>query len=425
MIPKNRRARPAPVEEIKRTLFNQKTNVLYRGDCMSVLDRIPRESIDLIYIDPPFFSNQYYELIWKDRGDKFAFQDRWKGGIEHYVEWMMERITALVQVLKPTGSIVVHLDWHAVHYIKVEMDKLPEGKFRNEIVWHYTNKLGTGGNVLDRQHDTMLWYTRTRDNQYTFNPLMEPVKLAKPQPVTQKIGGERIWLRDKATGHRLYKESENKRIGDVWDIPIINPMSKERIGYPTQKPLALMERVVASFSNMGELVLDAFCGCGTTLAAAQKLGRQWIGIDISQTAINVVRNRLSTSVGALEVHGLATNIRDLEEMSWQEFQIWAVSSLFGRHSPKKIADMGIDGFSFLENNPIQVKQSRAVGRPTIDAFLGVLQREKTRRGIMVALSFGKGAYAEVARAKREDGISIELIPAQDILDNNVSVNQMH
>jgi hypothetical protein len=105
--------------------------------------------------------------------------------------------------------------------------------------------------------------------------------------------------------------------------------------------------------------------------------------------------------------------------------MWAVSSLFGRNSPKKIADMGIDGFSFLENNPIQVKQSRGVGRPVIDAFLGVLQRQKTDRGIIVALSFTKGAYAEVARAKREHGVTIELIPAQDILDNKVSVKQMH
>jgi DNA modification methylase len=413
-----------PATEARTTLFNQKTNTLYRGDCLSILDRIERESVDLVYIDPPFFSNQYYELIWKDRGDQFAFEDRWKGGIQHYVDWMMERITRLFDVLKPTGSIVVHLDWHAVHYIKVEMDRLPVGKFRNEIIWHYTNKLGTGGNVLDRQHDTLLWYTKSKGSDYTFNPLYEPVKLAKPQPVTQKIGGERIWLRDEM-GNRIYKESEKKRIGDVWDIPIINPMSKERLGYPTQKPLALLERVVESFTNIGDLVLDAFCGCGTTLLAAQRLGRQWIGIDISQTAINVVQNRLRSSVGTIEVHGLVKDIEDLEALSWQEFQIWAVASLFGRHSPRQISDMGIDGFSFLENNPIQVKQSHRVGRPVIDSFLGVLQREKSKRGIIVALSFSKGAYEEVARAKREDGVSIELITAQEILDGKVAVSQMH
>lgn len=409
---------------MRATLFNQESNRLYRGDCLSILDRITPETVDLVYIDPPFFSNQYYELIWKDRGDRFAFEDRWKGGIQHYVEWMMERITRLFDVLKPTGSLLVHLDWHAVHNMKTEMDKLPVGAFRNEIIWHYTNKLGTGGKVLDRQHDTILWYTKTAVGDHTFNPLMEPVKLAKPQPVTQKIGGKRVWLRD-PIGNRIYKESEKKRIGDVWDIPIINPMSKERIGYPTQKPLALMERAIEFFSNPGDLVLDAFCGCGTTLLAAQRLGRQWIGIDISQTAIHVVQNRLSSIIGTVEVYGLARNIRDLQEMTWQEFQTWAVASLFGRHSPRKVSDMGIDGFSFLENNPIQVKQSPRVGRPVIDSFLGVLQREKAKRGIITALSFSKGAYEEVARAKNEDEIDIELIPAQDILDGKITVSQMH
>src|SRR5579859_1080768 len=167
-IPLYLRAYP---KQMRPTLFNQKANKLYRGDCLSILERLDAESVDLVYIDPPFFSNQYYELIWKDRGDRFAFEDRWKGGIQHYTEWMLERITKLFDVLKPTGSIVVHLDWHAVHNVKVEMDKLPVGKFRNEIIWHYTNKLGTGGNVLDRQHDTMLWYTKSQDGSHLFNAL--------------------------------------------------------------------------------------------------------------------------------------------------------------------------------------------------------------------------------------------------------------
>jgi len=331
-------------------------NVLFRGDCLSILDKIEPESIDFIYIDPPFFSNRFYELIWEDEGERFAFEDRWRGGIEHYTDWLMERITRLFDVLKPTGSFIVHLDWHAVHYVKVKMDKLPVGTFRDQIIWHYTNKLGTGGNVLDRQHDTLLWYTKAAGNEYGFNPLYEPVKLAKPQPVTQKVGGKRIWLRDDA-GRRLYKQSEKKRIGDVWDIPIINPMSNERLGYPTQKPLVLLDRALRTFTNPGDSVLDAFCGCGTTLLAAHHLGRRWVGIDISQTAIAIVQNRLAPVAGTVEVYGLARNLADLEAMSWQEFQVWAVSSLFGRHSPKKIADMGTDGFSFLQNDPIQVKQT--------------------------------------------------------------------
>lgn len=398
-------------------------NILCRGDCLSILDKIENASCDLVYIDPPFFSNRYYELIWKDEGERFAFADRWRGGIQHYVAWLIERITKLYDVIKPTGSLLVHLDWHAAHYIRLEMDKLPIGKFRNQISWHYTNKLGTGGKVLDRQHDILLWYTKTSDANYTFNPLFEPVKLAKPQPVTQKIGGKRVWLRDKM-GNRLYKESEEKRIGDVWDLPIINPMANERLGYPTQKPLVLLDRIIRLFSNPGDLVLDAFCGCGTTLEAAQRHNRRWIGIDISQIAINVVQGRLKSLVGKIEVHGLVKTLDDLKQMPWEEFQTWCVSSVFGRHSPKKIADMGIDGFTFLENNPIQVKQSAHVGRPVLDGFHGVLQREGCKRGMIIALSFTKGAYEESARAKNEDKVEIELVTAQNILDGKVTVSQM-
>jgi len=407
---------------VGQSLFSdQATNVLYRGDCLSILDKIEAESVDFIYIDPPFFSNRFYEIIWEDEAERFAYADRWRGGIEHYTDWLMERISRLFDALKPTGAIVVHLDWHAVHYVKAAMDKLAKGKFRNEIVWHYTNKLGTGGKVLDRQHDTLLWYTKSND--YTFNPLYEPVKVAKPQPVTQKVAGKRIWLRTEA-GVRMYKKSKEKRIGDVWDLPIINPMSNERSGFPTQKPRVLMDRVLRFFTKPGDLVLDAFCGCGTTLYVAHRLGLRWIGIDISQTAVDYVKNMLAPIAGRINVVGLATSIKDLESMSWQEFQIWAVSSVFGRHSPKKIADMGIDGFTFLENNPIQVKQSRGVGRPVVDAFLGVLQREKAKRGMIIGLSFTRGAYEEVARAKREDEVDIDLVAAQQILDNKIPFSQM-
>lgn len=405
-----------------RDLFSHWDNALYRGDCLSVLDKIPSRSVNLVYIDPPFFSNKYYELIWRDEGEKFAFADRWKGGIEHYVGWLMERVRRLADVLKDGGSFVIHLDWHAVHYMKVAMDRLPGIRFRNEIIWHYTNKLGTGGNVLDRQHDSLLWYTKG-DTAHTFNALYEPVKLPKPQPVTQKINGKRVWLRD-AAGNRLYKDSVEKRIGDVWDMPIINPMSNERTGYPTQKPLILLDRVVNLLSNPGDTVMDAFCGCGTTLEAAQRAGRRWIGIDISQTALNVVKNRLKTLVANIETHGLVSSLSDLRQLPWEEFQIWAVSSVFGRHSPKKICDMGIDGFSFLENNPIQVKQSERVGRPTVDQFVGVLQREKAKKGTLIALSFSKGTYEEAARAKRENGIHIELLTAQEILDNKITMAQV-
>lgn len=401
------------------------SNHLYRGDCLSVLDRIPDNSIDFVYIDPPFYSQRYYETFWGEDAERYAFADRWRGGIQTYLNYLVERIRKLHYKLKPSGGICLHLDWHVCHYVKVELDKIfGYQNFQNEIIWHYTNKLGTGGKVLDRQHDTLLWYTKDKNTDYPFNFLKEPVKLPKPQPVTRKVGGKRMWLRD-AAGRRLYKKSVMKRIGDVWDLPIINPMSKERIGYPTQKPLALLERIISFFTNKGDLVLDAFCGCGTTLEAAQRLGRRWIGIDISQTAIRVVENRIR-KVGAAptQVHGMVESEDDLRAMDWREFQNWAVDAIQGRHSPRKIADMGIDGFTFMENHPIQVKQIDGVGRPVIDNFVGVLDRQKDKRGIIIALEFTRGAQAEVARLKREADIEIELISCKRLLREEIPYRQL-
>jgi tRNA G10 N-methylase Trm11 len=168
------------------------------------------------------------------------------------------------------------------------------------------------------------------------------------------------------------------------------------------------------------VVLDAFCGCGTTMEAAQSLGRKWIGIDISQTAIHVVENRLR-KMGAPppELHGMVQTEDELRHLSWQEFQAWAVDAVQGRHSPQKAADMGIDGFTFMEHHPIQVKQMDAVGRPIIDNFVGVLKRQRDKRGLIIAFSFSKGALGEVARLKREDELEIELITCRHLIHDEI------
>jgi tRNA G10 N-methylase Trm11 len=207
----------------------------------------------------------------------------------------------------------------------------------------------------------------------------------------------------------------------MWtDIVPVQAHAKERLGYPTQKPLALLERIVTASSNRGDLVMDAYCGCGTTLAAAQKLGRRWIGVDISQSAIRVVEQRLR-KLGATnyEVHGLVKSIKELRALDPFEFQNWAINAVYGQHSPRKIADMGIDGFTFMERHPIQVKQMDHVGRPVIDAFAGALQREKEKRGMVIAFGFTSGAIDEVARLEREDKVRIELVKCSDLVAGNV------
>ncbi len=447
------------------------TNHLYCGDCLSVLDVIPDSSVDLIYIDPPFYCQRSYETIWGEEAERFAFEDRWAGGINHYVNYLMARVKKMHAKLKETGSFYVHLDWHISHYMKVELDKLfGYGNFRAEIVWRRTSAhvdtIGCG-----HVTDSILSYTKS--GSFTWNPQFRPYSeehLSKSYRYQDPTTGRRFMLAD-LTGAgtrrgetglawrkinptrwgrhwirppreldvldrkglvywperggmpRLKKflSPKGQPVDNIWtDISPVTSQSSERLGYPTQKPLALLERIVNASSNPGDLVLDAYCGCGTTLAAAQKLGRRWIGIDISQSAIRVVEQRLK-KLGAtnFEVHGLVKNLKELRALDPFEFQNWAINAVYGQHSPKKIADMGIDGFTFMEHHPIQVKQSDNVGRPVLDNFVGVLQRERATKAMIIAFGFTSGAIDEGARLRREDKFGVELVKCSDLIAGNV------
>lgn len=450
---------------------------LYCGDCLTVLDVVPDESVDLIYIDPPFYSQRYYEVIWGETAERFAFEDRWSGGINHYLQYLLTRIRKMHAKLKGTGTFFVHLDWHIVHYMKVELDKIfGYQNFRNQIIWKRQtahSDVKQGARHLGRLHDVILFYSRgERPNwnmqyvpydeeyvrafykhveprtgrRYTLSDITGPGGAAKGNPHYEFLGVTRYWRFSKQKMHELHKqgrivqtkpgsvprekryldEMQGMPLQDIWnDVPAVTSWGKERLGYPTQKPLKLMERIVALGSNPGDLVLDAFCGCGTTLAAAQKLGRRWIGIDVSPTAIRVVEQRVR-KLGATryDVHGMAASIEELRALPPLEFQNWAINAVFGKHSPRKAADMGIDGFSFLEDDPIQVKQMDSVGRPIIDTFAGVLQREKKKKGAVIALGFTKGAIDEVARLKREDKIEVELITCSELLEGKRPISEL-
>jgi DNA modification methylase len=395
------------------------TNQLYCGDCLNVLDVIPNESFDLIYIDPPFYSQRSYEMIWgEDVVERFAFEDRWAGGINHYVNYLLARVRKMCSKLKDGGSFYLHLDWHISHYMKVELDKLfGYNAFQNEIIWSY-RRWPSPSNHYQRMHDTILFYSKSRNGPSVFNVEFEP-----NSPSYQKRFKGKTQMLDPETRTRkitLSSDSRGLPRRDVWDISIIAGFSNERQGYPTQKPVALLERIVRTSTNPGDMVLDAYCGCGTTLAAAQTLGRRWVGIDISQSAIRVVERRLRKLGAAnFEVHGLVKSIKELRELGPFEFQNWAINAVYGQHSPRKVADMGIDGFTFMEHHPIQVKQQDHVGRPVIDNLAGVLQREKEKRGMIIAFGFTSGAVDEVARLEREDKIKVDLIKCSDLVAGNV------
>jgi len=282
--------------------------------------------IDMIYIDPPFgtgvdfsFTTQVGEKeieVEKDQSiiEEKAYRDTWGKGTDSYLDMMYSRLSIIRQLLSPTGTLYVHIDWTVGHYLKLVLDDiLGVQNFRNEIIWFYTNKLGTGGNTFDKHHDNLLVYVN--GPRWKHNPLLRPVKNQKMQPVTKKMGGERVWLRDEA-GNRIYEMGKAEtKIGDVWEVPYINPVASERLGYATQKPEALLEKVISASSDPGDLIADFFCGSGTTLAVAERLGRRWIGCDLSRWAIHVTRKRL------LEIHGCrpieVLNLGKYERQYWQ------------------------------------------------------------------------------------------------------------
>jgi DNA modification methylase len=392
-------------------------NKLICGDNLGELVTMEKECVDLIYIDPPFFSNRNYEIIWGDEAEIRSFEDRWAGGINVYIDWMKQRVMELHRVLKPTGSFYLHCDWHAGHYLKVMLDDVfGYNNFQNEIAWCYKTQ-GATKKRWSRKHDTIFFYTKS--SSYTFNPLKERSYMM------HKYGFKKTDFKEDEKGqysHVLCK--------DWWEIPAIGSATKERWHYPTQKPEALLERIINASSNLGDIVLDSFCGCGTTLAVAQKLGRRWMGIDISPSAIALIRNRLANlgiAESDIDIIGMPKSKDDLKKFKPYEFQYWVINELHGSPSPKKTGDMGIDGFSLFNHYPIQVKQQEGVGRNVIDNFETALKRyyktpRDTYHGYIVAFSFTKGAYEEVARVKRE-GVEINLIEVQDILDKKVKIRQ--
>ena len=407
-------------------------NTIYCGDCRDVLRKFPDEIVNLIYIDPPFFSNKKYEVIWKDGYEIRAFEDRWKGGINHYTQWMEERLKECYKVLKPTGTLFLHCDWKAVHYIKVRLDDIFGRKnFRNEIIWNHQILGQAHSRAFPKAHEHILRYTKS--DKFMFNVEDPSLRLPfsdyilnnlehdeKGTYYTRRRATRKVTEEEKARGAYLktYVDiSKGRLMGDVWsDLPYYQPKGKEKLGYPTQKPEALLDRIIKAASTPTDLVLDPMCGCGTALVVAQKLGRRWIGIDVSPTACTLIANRLRKLGISPNIMGMPFTDEDLRKLQPFDFQNWVIQRMFGRVSKRKSMDMGIDGYTF-EGVPIQVKQSQDIGRNVIDNFQTALRRARKNKGVVVAFSFGKGAEEEASRAHFEDHIEIKLLTVKELLKN--------
>lgn len=271
---------------------------VYHGDCLTLARSLAGESIDLVYVDPPFFTQKTHSLTTRDRTTKFEFSDEWSSRTE-YLEFLRLRLREFRRLLKATGSLFFHCDTNASHHIRCLLDEVfGETMFRSEIIWHYRRWSNSQRNPL-ASHQTLFFYSKT--DAYQYHQLFEDYS---PSTNVDQIlqrrrrdeHGKSVYARDDAgqvvnDGHK-----NGVPVSDVWDIPYLNPKAKERVGYPTQKPILLLERIIALVTLPGDVVLDPFAGSGTTLVAAQLLGRDAIGMDVSPDAVELARKRLMNPV---------------------------------------------------------------------------------------------------------------------------------
>ena len=264
------------------------------SDCLEVVRGLASGAVDLVYVDPPFFTQKTHSLVTRDRTTTFQFSDEWKS-LAAYIEFLGARLREFRRVLKTSGSLFFHCDTNASHHIRCLLeDVFGEAMFRSEIIWHYRRWSNSQRNPLP-SHQTIFFYTKTDEYQYCqlFDEYSPSTNIDQILQRRQRDRhGKAVYARD-ADG-RVIRDGHKKGvpIADVWDIPLLNPKAKERVGYPTQKPILLLERIISLATSPGDFVLDPFSGSGTTLVAAELLGRNSLGIDIAAEAVQLATRRL-------------------------------------------------------------------------------------------------------------------------------------
>ncbi len=447
-------------------------NKLYYGDNLEVLrQNMADESVDLCYIDPPFNSKRNYNQIYNNIGQEDtaqaqAFVDTWtwnsmanegfedivsnknglftaqsiyliigfekilgKGSLLAYLVSMTQRIAEIYRILKPTGSLYLHCDPTASHYLKLVCDGLfikRGGVFRNEIIWCY-NTGGRGKDFFPRKHDVIFWYNKSKKYIFQYEAVaLERDTSTMHEPIKNDEEG-RPYQRNFKNG-KEYKYYLDKGVlpNDWWtDIQAINPSARERLGYPTQKPEKLLERIIKASSNEGDTILDCYCGCGTTIAVAEKLGRKWIGIDITYQSISLILKRLEDSFGLdftqntidkdtnkvilparLELAGVPQDFESAvalanrqDDRVRKEFEKWAVLTYSNNRAvinDKKGGDGGIDAMAFVIDYDqkgdqvfkeviFSVKSSKNLSPSVIRDLYGTVERENAVAGYLITL----------------------------------------
>ena len=264
------------------------------GDCLAVVADLAAESMDLVYVDPPFFTQKTHSLVTRDRATKFEFSDEWKSR-EEYLGFLRARVVQFRRVLKATGSLFFHCDTNASHHIRCLLDEVfGEAMFRSEIIWHYRRWSNSQRSPLP-SHQTLFFYSKTDTYQYhqifdAYSPSTNVDQILQRRQRDEH--GKSVYARDDEGNIVSDGHKKGVPIADVWDIPFLNPKARERVGYPTQKPILLLERIISLVTQPGDSVLDPFCGSGTTLVAAELLGRNSLGVDVAGDAVQLATQRL-------------------------------------------------------------------------------------------------------------------------------------
>lgn len=410
-----------PTQVVERVPFGHpelEPNRLFWGDNLHVMRQLPSESIDLIYIDPPFFSGRTYNVIFGDQNELRSFSDIWEGGMPGYLIWLNARLFEMKRLLKKTGSIYVHCDWHASHYIKVELDRLfGHTHFQNELVWHYETG-GASRQRFSRKHDVILWYTRS-DNDWIFNG--DDIKVPRTEKAMQRA--------QNPVGARISADDTHKNPNDVLLIQQMNPMARERIGYPTQKPEALLEVIVKASSEPGQVVADLFSGGGTMAAVAQRLGRRWIACDQSRVAVAITADRVSRLVE--EQVGKLFPVPDFTVEHWGVYEADRLSKMpadqfreFVIRAYGAVPDAMQSGVHGMKGAvPVWVgepSQRVAVTAKEVEGFANAIRKtlrykqDNLRDGIMLAWAFRPDATKAADKLREMERVDLNFIRLEQV-----------
>ncbi len=416
-----------PTQIVERVSFGRadkhEANRLIWGDNLHIMRQLPTNSVNLVYIDPPFFSGRQYNVIWGDNNEVRSFNDIWEDGMPGYLTWLNARLYEMKRILKPTGSIYVHCDWHASHYIKVELDKIfGYDNFRNEIVWAYRGG-GVPSNAFARKHDVLFFYVKS--NKAPFSKQYVPYSEASQKLVSGR-GGVSI-------DNKVRDLSRGAAMPDWWaDVNSLQTWSPERIGYPTQKPEALLERIIKASSNEGDMVLDAFIGGGTTAVVAQRLNRRWIAIDQSRVAVAVTAERLKQGNAQPEITSADGNDDEVPDFTVEHWGVYEANRLadmpqdefreFILHSygATRVSD-GDDGphvHGWHNNQPVWVGQSgqdTQASATDVGNFANAILRTDQYRdaflrdGTMLAWGFHPDARTAADNLRQREGIQVQFV----------------